>query len=421
MSHPLLLEINTRCWLDELGRAPALTAQRPPSDTHPALTAQRPPGDTYPALTAQRPPGNAGCSLSLSAVPESQIIDWRRLGFTHIWLMGVWTTGPRSRARALAQPRLRQLCAEAFGPDREELLGSSPYAVADYSVAPEFGGEAGLRQFWEKLRRNGLKLILDFIPNHLGLDHPWLVERPELFVSSPTPQPETFLQETVAGPLWIAHGKDPYSPAWDDTAQLDYRRPETRAAMLEILKKVARLCDGVRCDMAMLVLNDIFARTWQHYPGPTPESEFWPEAIRVIRQAHPEFLFLAEVYWNLELALQGQGFDYTYDKVFYDCVVRGDRAALAAHLQVYGANPHMARFLENHDEPPIAARFSLPEHRAAAQLLLRQPCLRLIYQPQLFGRRLHTPIQFKRYFPEPPNPEVAGLYGELLTGQPSDA
>src|SRR2546421_8115441 len=103
--------------------------------------------------------------------------------------------------------------------------------------------------------------------------------------------------------------------------------------MAELLLKIADRCDGVRCDMAMLVLNDIFNKTWQHIPAveersqvSLPSTEFWTSAISAIRQAHPDFLFLAEAYWGLEARLQALGFDYTYDKTLYDKLVARDSA-----------------------------------------------------------------------------------------------
>src|SRR4029077_1349041 len=132
-------------------------------------------------------------------VPESQFANWQRLGFTHIWLMGVWTSGPRSRAVALAVEDLRRVGAEGSRPFEEANIASSPYAIAEYRVPDSLGGEEGLKQFRNALHARGMKLILDFVPNHVGLDHPWLEERPELIVQAPNQAPGTFAQETRDG------------------------------------------------------------------------------------------------------------------------------------------------------------------------------------------------------------------------------
>src|SRR5262249_16836761 len=147
--------------------------------------------------------------------------------------------------------------SDASSDCKEEDFAGSPFAVADYTVAGELGGEPAIDKFRNRLQAHGLGLLLDFVPNHLGLDHSWVAERPERFVQASERPPETFRAETMSGPRWLAHGKDPNFHAWIDTAQLDYRRADTRAAMLELLQSVARRCDGVRCDMAMLLLNEV--------------------------------------------------------------------------------------------------------------------------------------------------------------------
>src|SRR6185295_4140570 len=124
---------------------------------------------------------------------------WKNSGFTHLWLMGVWTTGPICRAMAIAEPNLRCAYDEIIPGWRDADIGGSPYAIGDYTVPAAIGGEAGLKKFRERLHAHGLKLILDFVPNHLGLDHRWLRERPDLFVQSAVEMPGTFAQETVLG------------------------------------------------------------------------------------------------------------------------------------------------------------------------------------------------------------------------------
>lgn len=381
MVHPLLYEINTRCWLRELSE-------------------------------------KAGERILLGTVPETEFHHWRRLGFTHIWLMGVWETGPLCRQHALHHWKRQKLSDASLAEFHEEDVLGSPYAIAEYQVAGSLGGETGLKEFRRKLRHHGLRLFLDFIPNHLGLDHPWISTRPELFVQSRTGRKETFGRQSSLGKKWFAHGKDPYFPAWTDTVQLDYRRAETRSAMLGALLSVADRCDGVRCDMAMLLLNEVFAKTWQGFrcPDQAPASEFWAEAIAAVKQRHPQLLFLAEVYWGLEARLQKLGFDFTYDKRFYDHLLSPSPAQV--HQHVMNAEPEFisrsAHFLENHDEPRIASLLSLPEHRAASLLLLGLPGMRLLHDGQLAGACRFTPVQMGRRLPEPPQSDIAALYEKML-------
>ncbi len=167
--------------------------------------------------------------------------------------------------------------------------------------------------------------------------------------------------------------------------------------MLDQLLRVADRCDGVRCDMAMLLEPEVIARTWgdQARPGdgsPPVDAPFWPEAIARVRGQHPGFLFLAEVYWGLDWRLQQQGFDFTYDKTLYDRLRAGAAEPVRAHLRAEPAfADHCARFLENHDEPRAAAAFPPDQHRAAAALTYLVPGLRFFHEGQLEGRRARAP------------------------------
>jgi len=384
MSFPLLYEINTRCWLAELSKE------------------------------NKRP-------MTLAEIPEGQFHEWQRLGFTHIWLMGVWTTGPRARTVAL-QAHSQQEYSQALPDLREEDIVGSPYAIAGYTVASALGGDSALQRFRDQLNARGLKLILDFVPNHLGLDHPWLKQRPELFVQGQGESPETILEETNFGPCWLAHGKDPYFPPWTDTVQLDYRRADTRAAMSQLLQSIAQRCDGVRCDMAMLLLNDVFAKTWERFAVANHQSlitnsEFWSDAVSTVKNASSDFLFLAEAYWGLEARLQALGFDYTYDKALYDCLIARNNAGVQRHLLEVPSNARSvgAHFLENHDEMRIASLLSSAEHRAAALLILSLPGMRFLHEGQLTGARLKVPVQLTRRAPEPTALEIQKMYEQLLT------
>ena len=105
----------------------------------------------------------------------------------------------------------------------------------------------------------------------------------------------------------LANGRDPYFPAWPDVVQLNAFDPALRSAAVETVRSIADQCDGVRCDMAMLVMNDVFARTWGARVGPAPGAEYWPTVITAVRETHPGFVFLAEAYWDLEWSLHAAG------------------------------------------------------------------------------------------------------------------
>jgi len=384
MTYPLLYEINTRCWLQRLG-------------------------------------AEAGRPITLGNVPEAELDRWSRWGLTHLWLMGVWSTGPQARALAQTEPHQRRLYDEVLPGWQLQDVDGSPYAIADYRLAARLGTDEDLADFRRRLHARSLRLILDFVPNHLGIDHAWVRRSAKLFVQSSALRPGTFAQPTEPGSRWLAHGKDPYFPPWVDTVQVDYRLASAREAMIGLLESVATRCDGVRCDMAMLLLEEVFAKTWKDFP-PIPEAkseggEFWAEAIRNVKAAHPNFEFLGEAYWGLEPRLQDLGFDYTYDKELTDQLLARDGAGVQRHLAKLSARQLAAgiRFLENHDERRVAGVLSLSEHQAAALLLLGLPGMRLLHEGQLEGARLRTPVQLTRRHTEPPQVPIQEMYQRLLT------
>lgn len=381
MLHPLLYEINTRCWLNE--------------------------------LTARN-----GQRVHLGCIPDAELDEWQRLGFSHIWLMGVWTTSRPSREQALSSSELQKRYDRTLPDWEPEDVAGSPYAIREYNVPSELGGNEGLAEIRRRLNERGMRLILDFVPNHVGLDHSWLTFWPELFVPGRPGSVEAFKFTSQDNDFWIAHGKDPYFPAWVDTAQLDYRRADTHRAVLDTLRIIADQCDGVRCDMAMLILFDIFRRTWKEAACTAEDTgrDFWTDAIPAIKEQHPEFTFIAEAYWDREQELQHIGFDFTYDKWLYDHLVND--AAEAAHDHLTNADrdfvSRSVHFLENHDEPRIAAQLDWDEHRAAAVLNLCLPGMRLLHEGQLTGARKHLPVQLGRRPDEPEDDSITAHYEWLL-------
>lgn len=382
MDHPLLYEINARHWVSALRKKYADPK-----------------------------------TLDLGSVPEVELETLAEKGVTHLWLMGVWPTGPKSRAQALDHADLRREYGNALpGWTDADVLGS-PYAVADLQVSPLLGGDAALAGLRKRLAKFGIKLILDFVPNHLGLDHEWVLTHPEYFVGQVHSFPDSFAVETASGKRFLAHGKDPYFPGWTDTVQLDYRRPETREAMAGLLEGIAKKCDGVRCDMAMLVLEEVLHRTWSHVPADfePARGEFWQTAIARVKAAQPGFLFLAEAYWDLEGRLCNLGFDYAYDKRMYDFIEHDRPWDMQPHLLGLGAaNAHRAHFLENHDEPRIAGSVGLELHRAAAVLALGLPGMRFLHEGQFEGVRRFARVQLARRAEEPLDDAVAEIYRILL-------
>ena len=180
--------------------------------------------------------------------------------------------------------------------------------------------------------------------------------------------------------------------------------------MIGELVKIAGQCDGVRCDMAMLVLPDVFERTWG-----IPAQPFWPKATQRVRGALPDFCFMAEVYWDLEWTLQQQGFDYTYDKRLYDRLRDGHARPVREHFHAgLDYQNKLARFLENHDEPRAAATFSPEVHEAAAVITFLSPgCGSSIRDNSRGARNASLPI-WCRGPEEPIDQRLEQFYDRLL-------
>jgi glycosidase len=379
VEHPFIYEINTWVWLDELRR-------------------------------------RTGRKIGLAGVPAREWDAIAALGFDAVWLMGAWERSPAGIAIALENDGLVDSFREAL-PDFEaaDVVGS-PYCIRDYTVAASLGGPKGLASARKALARRGVGLILDFVPNHVAPDHPWTGAHPGYFVGGSEEDlerdPASFVK---VGDRVLANGRDPFFPAWPDVVQLNAFSPELRGAVVETLDSIAAQCDGVRCDMAMLMMNDVFGRTWGERAGPRPADDYWPTVIPQVRERHPGFVFAAEAYWDLEYSLQQQGFDYCYDKRLYDRLVHEDAESVRGHLSGdTGYQDGLVRFVENHDEPRAAAVFPPGKNRAAAVTTLGQTGARLVHEGQLEGRKVRPPVFLARRPDEEPDADLRAFYERLL-------
>src|SRR5438094_3106386 len=347
--HPSLFQLSPRVWLTELSRV-------------------------------------IGRPATLNDIPDVELDRVAEMGFDWVWLLSVWQTGEAGQRISLCNPEWLREFEDTLPDLREEDIPGSGFAVTGYTVHRDLGGDAALDRLRERLRKRNLRLMLDFVPNHTGLDHPWVDDHPDYYIVGT----ERDLARAPANYVWVkrkrgdlllAHGRDPYFPGWPDTLQLNYGNPALQHAMIEELERIAGQCDGVRCDMAMLVLPEVFERTWSIRSEP-----FWPKATQQVRARVPDFCFMAEVYWDLEWTLQRQGFDYAYDKRLYDRLREGHARPVREHLYAgLDYQTKMARFLENHDEPRAAATFAPGVHEAAAAITFLTPGLRFFHQGQFRG------------------------------------
>lgn len=377
--HPVIYEINTWVWLQEMGR-------------------------------------NKKDPVTLDTVPKKEWDALAALGVDAVWLMGVWERSPAGIAIANQNKELLEDFRCALPDFRPEDNVGSPYCVRQYVVDKFLGGPEGLTVARRELAGRGLKLILDFVPNHVAPDHPWVSRHPEYFVQGTRDDlkndPASFIER---GGKVFARGKDPFSPAWPDVLQLNVFQPGLREAAIETLLGIAGQSDGVRCDMAMLVMNPIFKNTWGDRVGHEPPTEYWQDIIQAVKETHPEFLFMAEAYWNLERDLQEQGFDYCYDKRLYERLEHGTAESVRRHLRADPAcQEKLVRFIENHDEPRARSVFSPQKERAAAVTIATVPGARLFHEGQFEGRKIRHPVFLGRRPVEPADPELQAFYYTLL-------
>jgi glycosidase len=380
--HPHLYEINTYSWLERMAAQLNRTVQ-------------------------------------LEDVPDSAWDSIAALGFDAVWLMGVWRRSPESRRIALEDPANPPQYDRALPGWKPSDVIASPYAVAAYVPDARIGTWDSIDRVRNKLHARGMALFLDFVGNHTALDHPWVREHAEYYVQvSPEqydPDPSFFYPvQTAQGPRYVALAKDPYYPPWKDVAQLNHFHPWGRAAQITELRTIAAHCDGVRCDMAMLLLNDIFEKGWRPLIGnmPQPKQEWWTAA----RAEVPNLTLLAEAYWGTEPQLFNLGFDFAYDKPLYDAVrdtnpaqVR-DRLNSVAHFQ-----NNYARFMENHDEQRRATVFPNDRLVADGTLLGTLPGMRFYHQGELEGRTIHLPITLRIAAEEPVDPFTQAFFQKILT------
>ena len=356
-----------------------------------------------------------GRPATLDDIPDAELDRLAGMGFDWIWFLSVWQTGPAAQQVSRSNAEWHKEFQETLPDLREEDIAGSGFAIQDYTVHRALGGAAALARLRERMQERRLKLMLDFVPNHMAPDHPWIDEHPEYFVhgseSDLARAPQNYCRvQTTDGPLVLAYGRDPYFDGWPDTLQLDYGNPNLQQAMIGELERIAGQCDGVRCDMAMLVLPDVFERTWG-----IRADLFWPKATESVRRKHPHFLFMAEVYWDLEWTMQQQGFDYAYDKRLYDRLREGRARPVREHLQAgLDYQNKLARFLENHDEPRVAETFSPDVHEAAAIITFLSPGLRFFHQGQFEGRRKRISPHLVRAPEEPIDPRLQKFYERLL-------
>jgi hypothetical protein len=380
--NPSLLEINGRIWM------------------------KRSRGNSVPA--------------TLSDIDKSFYDSLQQKNIDYLWLMGAWQNSETSAEKYCLVEELQKEYSEAL-PDwnKSDVIGS-PYAIDDYSLNKRFGTKNDLLNLRERLNSAGIRLILDFVPNHFSAESKLISSHPEIFLEADeellVSDESTFFR---SGGKIFAHGKDPYFAAWQDTIQVNYFNPDTYEYLLNVLQNLAELCDGIRCDMAMLPLLNVFANTWSRVIKKKnlerPEIEFWEKAIKTVKAKSNNFIFIAEAYWDLEYELQKLGFDFTYDKRLTDRLINDTPQSINAHFKAdYNFQSKSVRFLENHDEKRAIEALGQERSKAAAIICSTLPGMRFYHDGQFEGRRVKLPVQLGREPFEEVNTGLEEFYDILL-------
>lgn len=353
------------------------------------------------AVWLSRLSASTGHLVTLDTVPEEELDRIASYGMDAVWLMGVWQRSPvgaeMSRNNKSLLEEIRAVLPDAT---KEDIIGSA-YSIQAYRVDEQFGGNAALAQLRARLATRNMKLILDYIPNHTGFDHEWVALFTEYYIRDDGGQ--------------LVCAKDPTYEPWPDVAQLNAFSPTLRTQSISTLVEIAALCDGVRCDMAMLFLNDIFSNTWGDTAGRVPDKEYWQLVIDAVRTKVPDFIFIAETYWQTERRLIQLGFDYCYDKTYYDYVVANPGQLINYLANTSDISEHLVRFLENHDEPRIASLLTAPQISRAIFDFIQLPGLHLWHDGQWEGCQKKLPVHIRRGPVEAQNLEIIAIYRSALT------
>ena len=380
LTNPKLYEINTRVWLKKINK-------------------------------------------KLSDLPFTFFADLAQKGINIVWLMGLWKTTPKEIDKYWFTQELVNSYDKALnGWKKEDVIGS-PYSIDEYDVNPEIGSWDDLIDLKGKLNNIGIKLLVDFVPNHFSVESRVLKTNPDIFLQADgelyQKDPFTFFRNQFNPDIILAHGRDPLFPAWQDTVQVNYFNTNARDYLTKTLLKLVEVCDGVRCDMAMLPLNNVFFNTWVGVLNKTnfikPLDEFWETAIKKVKGENSSFIFLAEAYWDLEWDLQQLGFDFTYDKRLTDRLASGYLPEVIAHLTAERDFQNKSvRFIENHDEPRAVTKFGKFRSLAAATVISTIQGMKFYYDGQFEGKKIKLPVQLNREPEEKFSNTIHKYYEKLL-------
>jgi glycosidase len=379
--------------------------------------------------------------ITLADVPDEELDRLASLGVTGLWLIGLW-----QRSKASADIKRRRGDQDAV---------ASAYAIDEYRIADELGGEAAFEDLRRRAWDRGIRMAADMVPNHMGIDSRWVIEHPERFLSVGEPPYPAY---SFSGPdlsddgrveiqledhYWdgtdaavvfrrrdretgeqrfIYHGNDGTSYPWNDTAQLDYLQADVREAVIRTILDVARRAPVIRFDAAMVLARRHIRRLWYPDPGAggaipsraehamsnaefnrRMPKEFWREVVDRVADAAPGTLLLAEAFWLLEgYFVRTLGMHRVYNSAFMHMLRDEDNAGYRKVMRdTLEFDPailaRFVNFLTNPDERPAAEQFGTTDKAfSAATLLATLPGLPMLGHGQVEGLRERYGMEFRK-------------------------
>lgn len=367
---------------------------------------------------------------TLDQIPDAELDDLAACGFTSLWLIGIWQRSDASR-------KVKNLCGQLQ-------VAASAYAIADYRVAPELGGDEALGHLRRRCRQRGIDLACDVVTNHTGIESVWLRDHPDWFIQSAFPPypgyrfsgpdlsedseyaiqiEDGYFDHTEAAVVcrythrrtgevrYLYHGNDGTHLPWNDTVQLNYLLPQVREAMIQLILRVARDFRIIRFDAAMTLAKRHFQRLWFPLPGSgagVPSRgdyamsrdefnrhfpvEFWRELVDRVRAEVPDTLLIAEAFWLMEgYFVRTLGMHRVYNSAFMNMLKREENGKYRQTIKnILLFDPailqRFVNFMSNPDEKPALEQFGKGDkYFCVATMLATMPGLPMFGHGQIEG------------------------------------
>jgi glycosidase len=386
----------------------------------------------------------------LDEIPNEELATLGHRGLNSLWLIGVWE-------RSRASKTIKQLCGNTDAV-------ASAYSLYDYRIADDLGGDAAYINLRDRAFAHGIRLASDMVPNHMGIDSPWVIEHPEWFIARDQPPypayrfegpdlscdgrveikiEDHYYEQTDAAVVFrrrdratgdtrfIYHGNDGTSFPWNDTAQLDYLNPAVREQVIQTILHVARLFPVIRFDAAMTLAKRHFHRLW--FPGPGSSGaipsraeysmtqaefnqhmphEFWREVVDRVAAEVPGTLLLAEAFWLMEgYFVRTLGMHRVYNSAFMNMLRDEENAKYRSVIKnTLEFDPDIMKryvnFMSNPDERTAIDQFGTGDKCFGVTVLMSTlPGLPMFGHGQVEGFTEKYGMEYQRpRYEETPNP-----------------